>query len=248
MSARSKGSSVQALVYAKYVSTKVGDITGYEELSFQRFARTYAHYLRGWLPRDKDAKILEAGCGHGNMLFALKSWGYTNVQGIDCSEEQVHLARRRFPNVELGDVLDGLPGKKDEYDMILGIDFLEHLSLDEAVHFLEASRSALCESGRLVLQIPNAGCVRGGEVAWGDVTHCRAYAVSAIAQLLRLCGFVAVEFRETGPVILGFSSLLRWVLWHISRTCLAMYDLAEVGRIKSIYTRTMLASGVKRWP
>ncbi len=240
--------SVADEAYEKYVSTKIGDVVRYDEKSLNRFAQTYAHYLRGWLPPSKDSAILDVGCGHGNMLYALKSWGYTRIAGLDRSPEQVSLARRIHREVVEADALEHLAQHTDSYDVVLAIDLIEHLSLDHARRFLEECRTALRVRGRLIMQLPNAGSVRGGELAWGDITHCRAYSAPAIQQLLKLSGFDEIEFRETGPVIIGITSLLRAILWSAVRAGLITFDLVEGGRASLIHTRTLLVTAVKEAP
>jgi len=42
----------------------------------------YAH-LKAFLPEDRDAKILDVGCGNGRHMAALRDLGYSNVTGID---------------------------------------------------------------------------------------------------------------------------------------------------------------------
>jgi 2-polyprenyl-3-methyl-5-hydroxy-6-metoxy-1,4-benzoquinol methylase len=240
-----KAPSVIDEAYEHYVTTKIGDVVQSDEQSLRRFAQTYARYLRGWLPPDKGAAILDVGCGHGNMLYALRTWGYSNCVGIDRSPEQVALARRQFPATVQGDALEFLDQRAEDLDCIFAIDLLEHLPLDDALRFLKACHSALRTEGRLVLQLPNAGAIRGSEVVWGDITHCRAYSVSAVRQMLKLGGFQEVAFRETGPVVLGPTSLIRWFLWWVARCFVLAYDLAETGRCSEILTRTMLVQGIR---
>jgi len=240
-----KTGSVADEAYDKYVSTKIGDIVRYDEKSLKRFARTYSHYLRGWLPSDKGCPILDVGCGHGNMLYSLQAWGYTSVEGIDRSSEQVVLARKLYSKVLQGDAIEHLRTHQNSYDLILAIDLLEHFSLDLARQFLDASWASLRGRGRLILQLPNAGALRGGEPAWGDITHCRAYSAPAVKQFLKLSSFGGIEFRETGPVATGPVGLLRATLWALFRLCLRAYDMLETGRAASVHSRTMLATAVK---
>lgn len=40
-----------------------------------------------WLPDDKEASILEIGCGMGNRLYALHRMGFTRLTGVDQDPE-----------------------------------------------------------------------------------------------------------------------------------------------------------------
>ena len=231
--------------YARYVTTKIGHVAGYDEKSYAAFARTYAWYLRGWLPPARSARILDAGCGHGNLLYALRQWGYEHLDGVDLSEEQVQLARERFPDVVQGDALQFLASGNRAYDLIAALDVIEHLPLDKATEFLELCRQAMTPGGRLIMQTPNAAGLRAGVVVCGDITHERVYAPSAMLQLLLLAGFERVEFRETGPVPRGVVSCLRYVLWQALRGGLKMWDYVETGRSVPVYTRNMLVTALR---
>ena len=42
---------------------------------------------------DKKSKILEIGCGAGQLLYYFKSNGYTNIEGVDIGEHQIRLVK-----------------------------------------------------------------------------------------------------------------------------------------------------------
>ena len=51
--------------------------------------------IRQFFPPDKDAAILDIGCGHGAILSFARQAGYHNTVGIDWSASQVAEAARR---------------------------------------------------------------------------------------------------------------------------------------------------------
>ncbi|MCX7704381.1 MAG: class I SAM-dependent methyltransferase [Planctomycetota bacterium] len=55
---------------------------------------TFRKYYLPHLPKDKNAKILELGCGYGAFLLFLKQQGYTNLIGVDISPQQVETAHK----------------------------------------------------------------------------------------------------------------------------------------------------------
>ena len=226
--------------YDHYVTSRSAIAPGTDESALATFAARYARYLKGWLPEDRSAAIFDAGCGHGNMLFALSAWGYTNLHGVDLSAQQVTLARQRFPQVEQGDVLAYLEERSASFDVITALDLLEHFTYDQAGKFLSFAREALKPGGRIILQTPNGAAPRCGTYLWGDATHQRAYAPSAVRQLLALHGFCTIEFRETPPVAHGPVSLMRCVLWQVLRCAAIFWDLVEVGKVQPVYTRNMV--------
>ncbi len=46
-------------------------------------------YLKQILPADKGARLLDIGCGFGNLLYGMREAGYRNIQGIDMDGEAV---------------------------------------------------------------------------------------------------------------------------------------------------------------
>ena len=57
----------------------------------------------------KSARILDIGCGSGSFLKALSEHGYTEITGIDLSEEQVKLAHQLgVTQVQQGDLVEFL--------------------------------------------------------------------------------------------------------------------------------------------
>jgi SAM-dependent methyltransferase len=210
------------------------------------WGRPYRHYLRGWLPQDLDAPILEVACGGGRLLHTLRSWGYRNLQGVDLSPEQIALSRQVIPpdQVHEADAIAFLEAHPTCFDLILGLDLIEHLSKDEALRFLDAARGALRSGGRLILQTPNAASPWGAEYRYGDFTHELGFTPGALQRMLALTGFDSLEAREMGPMPHGFKSFIRWLLWRGLRWGLLAWNYIEMGHPGGrVFTRILLVSG-----
>jgi len=152
-----------------------------------RWGRAYGWYLRGWLPARRDAAIADLACGQGRLLYWLKSLGYTNLYGVDIAPDQVALARQ-VATVEQEDLLSWLAERRERFDLLIGLDIIEHFTRDEALRFLELAYAALNPGGRLVLQTPNADSPFGLQIRYGDITHEWADNVSQLTRLLRQTG------------------------------------------------------------
>lgn len=50
---------------------------------------------------DKDAYILDVGCGYGRTLNELHEAGYTNLHGIDFSEKMIERGHKEFAHLDL---------------------------------------------------------------------------------------------------------------------------------------------------
>lgn len=236
-------------IYENYASNFQDAPKIFDEDTAWHWGRAYRYYLRGWLPKDKCAKIVDLACGGGRLLYFFKRMGYENISGVDISPEQVKLARQVTPNVEEANVLDWLESHPAGFDLITGLDIVEHFHKPEVVRFLDACHAALKPGGRLILQTPNVDSPWGLSIRYGDFTHEVGFNSNVLSRLLSLVGFERIESRETGPVPLGHSlkSTVRYMIWQTIRAGLKLWNLAETGDAgKGVFTRVFLISGIER--
>lgn len=238
-------------IYERYATLFQDAPEEFDEQATRRWGDLYRHYLNGWLPKDKKAQIVDLACGGGKLLYFFKCNGYENFEGVDLSPEQVKLARQVAPDVHEADVLDWLEANPGRFDLITGLDIVEHFKKPEVLRFLDASFHALKPGGRLVLQTPNADSPWGLGIRYGDFTHEVGFNTNSLTRLLRLTGFDGIEARETGPVPWGHSwrSTARYAIWQMIRCWIKIWNLAELGDTGSgVFTRSFLISGVRARP
>jgi 2-polyprenyl-3-methyl-5-hydroxy-6-metoxy-1,4-benzoquinol methylase len=237
----------RARIYERYASRFQGAPKIFDLRAAHRWAKAYHYYLRGWLPEHREARILDVACGGGKLLKLYIDAGYTDVHGVDVSPEQVALARQVTPNVVQANVLDYLAGNPGRFDLISGLDIVEHFRKVEVLQFLDLCFAALRPGGRLILQTPNAESPWGVDQRYNDFTHEVAFNPNALTRLLALVDFDDIEAREHGPVPWTYSvgSSLRWCAWQCIRMGLKAWNLAETGDAGSgILTRAFLVTGV----
>ncbi|MBI5804743.1 methyltransferase domain-containing protein [candidate division TA06 bacterium] len=125
-----------------------------EELSFfrQKLETVVERMLR--VSAEKNAAILDAGCGDGVLLKMLKEAGFTNVWGADISPNRA----RRACTLNGGRVVvtdlekTGLgPGS---FKVIIASEILEHVP--DVQIFLSNCRAMLCPGGSLIITTPSA--------------------------------------------------------------------------------------------
>jgi len=99
------------VLYANYHTNQSGRASLTDAKSL--FERERKQFEREILPKLSDvkneARIFDLGCGSGSLLMALKMAGYTNLLGMDLSDEQVKMAHEMgVSEVVLGDAMQFL--------------------------------------------------------------------------------------------------------------------------------------------
>ena len=242
------GSKYRTRVYKEYATRFQDAKEIFDHAGSRRWGKAYDYYLSGWLPEDKGAAIVDLACGGGRLLHFLKDRGYHRLQGVDISPEQVRLARQVIPEVKESDILDYLVEHRDCFDLILGLDIIEHFQKDEVLRFLDSCCAALKPGGRLILQTANAYSPWGTVHRYGDFTHEICFTPDSISRLMSLCGLQNVMAREQGPIPWGYSpkSTARFVAWQAIRIGLKLWNVVETGDSGGgIFSRIFLASGCK---
>lgn len=236
-------------IYERYASDWQDVALEFDAPGSRRWGKAYRYYLRGWLPESRDANIIDVACGGGRLLHFFMTQGYSRFSGVDISPAQVHIARQVISDVREGDAIEFLDAHRGEYDLIAGLDIVEHFHKPEVLRFLDACHAALKPGGRLILQTPNADSPWGLAHRYNDFTHEIGFSPNALSRLLRLTGFTETEAREMGPVPFGYSlaSTLRSLVWRTIRMALKIWNVAETGNAGSgVLTRVFLISGIKK--
>jgi SAM-dependent methyltransferase len=231
--------------YSRYSGLQQGRRQSDQEQ--HRWGRAYTYYLRGWLPSDRNARIVDIGAGDGRLVALLARLGYLRPIGVDSSPDQVRQAAGRGLPVVHQDAASFLEAE-DGLDLIVALDVLEHFTKDEILRFLDVSLASLGAGGRLILQVPNAASPWFGAVQYGDFTHESAFSPRGLAEVLRVCGFEDVIAREVTPVPFGYSaaSSVRFVVWRAIRLGMLIDDLVEPAAARqAVYSRVFLMSARK---
>jgi 2-polyprenyl-3-methyl-5-hydroxy-6-metoxy-1,4-benzoquinol methylase len=103
---------------------------------------------------NPDAKVLDIGCGNGNISLALGSLGY-NVTGVDIDQTSIDTAssRNQFPNVKF-EVIDANSfAIGDAFDAVVCSEVLEHLH--KPYELSESIYRILKPGGVFVATVPN---------------------------------------------------------------------------------------------
>ncbi len=129
---------------------------------------TKSRWIGAWLPRGRivrpdlaclvrlpmfcEMRVLDVGCGRGQLLSVLHRAGFRNLLGVDPflpadMEVVPGLTVRRQP-------LETVEGK---FDLIMFHHVLEHIEDGRAV--LSAARERLLAGGKILVRVPTADCI-----------------------------------------------------------------------------------------
>ncbi|MDD5163743.1 MAG: class I SAM-dependent methyltransferase [Candidatus ainarchaeum sp.] len=135
----------------------------------------------------KNAKtVFEIGAGTGKNLEVLKNSGFS-VEGLDVSQVCVDIAKKK--GIRLHKIgIENFDFRK-KYDLILMMDFLEHIENDGKA--LEKAAGAIAKNGHLLVTVPAFQLLFG--VHDKVHHHFRRYSMRELERLLESAGF-EIEF------------------------------------------------------
>jgi SAM-dependent methyltransferase len=230
------------IFYSKY-HTVTGPKHCLRQDDYEASSRQFLGRCRNWLPVDKDAKILDLGCGNGDFLYFLCSRGYRNAFGVDRCQGEVEQARQMgIENLICADALDYLKDKNGQFHLITAFNFFEHLRKDEILQMLDVVYKALRPGGIMLAITPNGFSPFASATRYWDFSHETGFTPPSWQQLARFTGFTNVQFEELGPIPHSLYGIIRLLLWKFVRLLLDFESYIEVGGLRGnfrIYTADM---------
>lgn len=211
----SPGSDGAELLYERYTST-----SALVNLDLDKTLNWNKSYFRdnfaAHLPVNKDARVLEIGCGYGKNLLALQALGYTRIHGIDLSSEQVTFAQDTLglqQQVEKADALTWLHQAEGQFDCILLIDVLEHLEIKTLMALGRLIEQKLVRGGCVIVQVPN-DLAPLNPFRQGDLTHLRAFTPQSLQQFFSSVDLPMKGIFSALPGRRGVG-IVRRLLWRL---------------------------------
>lgn len=211
-------------LYSNYHSTQSGraSLTDAKQL-FLREVRQFENEIIPLLAsKEKSVRIFDLGCGSGSLLKALENHGYNQAVGMDVSQEQVELAHSLgVTQVQLGDGMSYLRENPQQFDVILGMDIIEHFTKDELVELLTLIKDALKPNGLAIFRTPNLDAPMATVFANGDFTHENYLNASSVQQVVLAVGYQQVS------VVPSYMKVSPW--WkEIVRNCMYRWMVLQL--------------------
>ncbi len=208
-----EGDSRSHSPFDRYSETLVDEL--HRGIDFEQTARGFGEYYYDCLPEDRDAPILDVGCGTGLFLRFLEIQRYKFVEGLELSAQQAVRARGHvaFP-VHVGNTATFLQKRTEFYAAITLNDVLEHIPKSQTVSFLQTLKKSLRVDGTLVVNVPNAAGLNTSFVRYNDFTHELVFTEMSLRQVLLMAGFRDIRFV---PQNLPFKCTPRHVAFRLAR-------------------------------
>lgn len=197
--------------------------------------------IRKFFPPDKDAAIIDLGCGTGGFVHVARELGYKNAAGVDAAQALVEAGQSQgIENIGVS-LIDEFLARTDDrtYDLVSLMDVLEHMEREEAMETLDGIWRILKPGGRLLMHVPNAGGIFPTVIRYGDMTHEQAFTRTSLNQLLSTVGFVSVSIHEDLPVVHGLKSAVRRAVWTAGTWPIRLLYAAETGSFDCCLTQNV---------
>jgi SAM-dependent methyltransferase len=139
--------------------------------------------MKPLLPQTSNLRLLDVGCGAGNMIHHLNHYG--QVKGLEIDERPVKVARERGYDVDQFDATNPMPFDNNSFDAITSLDVIEHNEDDMAI--LTDSCRILKPGGHIIITVPAFMWLWSHNDDIG--AHVRRYTAAEIKKKLTQAGF-----------------------------------------------------------
>lgn len=185
----------------------------------------FVHNSFGMPSYVKDGKVLDMGCGVGDILLLLRKIGF-KVYGLEIDKKAVTLAREKGLDVKLG-TFEAIEGYKNNYfDTIRLYHVIEHL--DDPVECLRIARRKLRIGGELIMSTPNARCLSRFIFGryWSSLDsprHLFIFSPASLSLLVHKEGFQVASIKYNTS--LGLLGSLHFVIFEILKRRIRFLDI-----------------------
>jgi ubiquinone/menaquinone biosynthesis C-methylase UbiE len=184
--------------------------------------------------------VLDAGCGTGGMLAALRrslqgAW----LTGLDCNARAIELTCARGLGAELvGGRVEAMPFPDDHFDLLVSLDVLYTKGLDDT-RALHEFRRVLKTGKSLILNLPAFDLLKGAHDA--AVHGGRRYTRRSLCQMLNRTGFEIEWLTYWNTILFPPITLWRVISRPRGRRLDPRSDLHPLPRLLNRFLETQIA-------
>jgi cyclopropane fatty-acyl-phospholipid synthase-like methyltransferase len=190
-------------IHDRYCDTCLNRTNIISKTQYQKAEHFFEFAYRDVMPTNKEARIVDIGCGMGHFLYFLISHGYRNFTGIDRSRQNINYCRQNITDkVTQTEASEYLAKHSDQFDMITAHDVLEHIPKQELLNLLKLIYLALKKNAVFAARVPNMSNPFALDSRYRDFTHENGFTDRSIYQVLSLHGYRKIRISST-PIISG---------------------------------------------
>lgn len=222
-------------LYTNYGNINESIPGGFEQAYYDKTAAEYDAMYKEYMPVNKDAHILDIGCGKGFFLYYLQRQGYTNFWGIDADQVSVDHSKKYVSEKIIQTFAKKfLIGKKNEYDLIVMNEVLEHIPKDEIIPLLTVILNSIRPGGKLICYVPNMENPFTMYTRYHDFTHTIGFTQNSLRMVLKAAGFNNIQVIAPQGNKKGIKKFIKGKLQLVVRKILILlFEYPKNGFINS---------------
>jgi 2-polyprenyl-3-methyl-5-hydroxy-6-metoxy-1,4-benzoquinol methylase len=178
----------------------------------------------GSLPLDREAQILDAGCGGGYVASELYKFGVNRIWGFDASESGIKICREILGEAAMHFAVHDAYNRQlptsfpdGNYDLVLSVEVVEHLISPSS--YAKSIHAWLKPGGYLILSTPYHGYWKNlalsltgkwdkhHTVDW-EGGHIKFFSRRTLYGLLRAAGLEPLRFHGSGRLPYLWKSMI----------------------------------------
>lgn len=162
----------------------------YNKGYYEKTSEEYNAMYKSYIPSDRNARILDIGCGKGFFLYYLNHQGFTNFWGIDADMSSIeHTKKHITEQCEYIFAEDFLSDKQEFYEFVIMNEVLEHLPKEQIIPLLQMIRKSLLPNGILICYVPNLENPFTSYTRYHDFTHTIGFTQNSLRMVMNAAGF-----------------------------------------------------------
>lgn len=153
----------------------------------------------------RDLKILDAGCGTGRNMTALKRFGTTT--GVDFSSLALGYTRHNHAGRIVQASIEDLPYAARTFDLVTSFDVIYHAGVRDDVSAIRELARVCRPGGYVVIRVPALPALRGAHDTF--VHGIRRYTAHELQSKFQAGGLIPVRFTCANSFLLPLVFLAR---------------------------------------
>jgi len=140
----------------------------------------------------KDKVVLDVGCGWGLGTKLVVENGAKEVCGVDLHPDAINIAKAEYNSSKIRYVCGAFEEQrfpKKAFDVIVAVEFVEHIPPDGFLKFLDVCKDILVDKGYIYITTPS---LRGRKEDFPKGSHYTEYTIEELSDILKKHDFKVV--------------------------------------------------------